>query len=41
MPRTWNAPILEELSIPGTYGSVDDPNGAQDVGPPDPGVTAS
>ena len=27
----WTAPVLEELSIPtGTYGSVDDPNGAQD-----------
>ena len=32
MAKTWNAPVLEELSIPaGTYGSVDDPNGAQDL----------
>ena len=29
----WTAPVLEELSIPaGTYGSTDDPNGAQDTG---------
>jgi len=28
----WTAPVLEELSIPaGTYGSTDDPNGAQDT----------
>ena len=32
MAKTWTAPVLEELSIPaGTYGSVDDPNGAQDT----------
>ena len=30
--REWTAPVLEELSIPaGTYGSSDDPNGAQDT----------
>ena len=32
MPKTWTAPVLEELSIPaGTYGSTDDPNGVQDT----------
>ena len=32
MAKTWTAPVLEELSIPaGTYGSTDDPNGAQDT----------
>jgi hypothetical protein len=40
----WTAPVLEELSIPtGTYGSVDDPNGAQDTinGAGDASSTAS
>ena len=40
----WTAPVLEELSIPtGTYGSVDDPNGAQDTvaGGADASTTAS
>jgi hypothetical protein len=43
MAKTWNAPVLEELSIPaGTYGSTDDPNGAQDFGSaPDASSTAS
>ena len=43
MADRWTAPVLEELSIPaGTYGSVDDPNGAQDFGAtPDPSTTAS
>ena len=44
----WTAPVLEELSIPGgTFGSVDDSNGSNGVGPDtigtaaDPGTTAS
>ena len=43
MPK-WTAPVVEELSIPaGTYGSVDDPNGAQDTlaGAGDASTTAS
>jgi len=43
MAKTWNTPVLEELSIPaGTFGSTDDPNSIQDYGSsPDLSSTAS
>ena len=45
MAKTWNAPVLEELSIPaGTFGSVDDAAAASpdyNNGGTDAGTTAS